>query len=795
MEQVGVKINGQETVSTAAKKAGHGLGGLDNKVKSVSKGISKNFGAISIAAGAAFLAFRQISRGVEDLIDTYKEQEQAEARLEQVIKSTGGAAGFTAQELKNYASELQSVTTFGDEAIISAQTILATFTKIGQESFPVATEAVLNMSEVLGQSLTSSAQQLGKALQDPVEGVTALRRVGVRLTQDQENQIKKFVELNDVASAQAVILGELETEFGGVARAVGQTATGSLEQFKNALGDAKEIGGQFLLEFIAPAVEGLTDFITKQNEANKSTKNLNDAITGKGGVDIEAALEAQKQKVEELKRVYDERNQEELKYYDQLTRQALEAQISQQGYTDSQQEVLDLEQFRLELLEAQLETQRQEANLAGVQAAEEAESARRAEQAAAKEAERKRIQDLYLDTLTQVRKELGIIDRQVLAGTIDKTDEWDKKNQVVISTINELIEQGFNPTAGYLQQFIDLYDIWIERQKELNSEYNAMGLAGGRAPTVAEVEAGRREEASAGGGGFSVPGFVGELGEVGQIVEAIANGGDATGVFLSALLSAASQVEELNQIMNAVSTTFGQLFEVIGPVLGRTLSPLVNYLLLFGNVIGQTILPVLEALAPVTVFLSTFLQQVYLPLLQIGLIPAITILTTVLEILTPLFNALAIALVVVTSPLRFVGDLLAWLGNWILFAGRAFSDWVYNLKNPLNPRDTAGSMPGAFSSNAFSGLGGLINQINAAFAGAAAGTATFTPVSEFAAPELTAGEFMPGSSTTIQRPPDIYITQNFNQPIVGAGGLAEVGEFVVQSIQDFAGIGGVVEFA
>ena len=50
------------------------------------------------------------------------------------------------------------------------------------------------MSQALGTDAASSAIQLGKALDNPTLGLTALRRVGVSFSDVQVAQIKGFVE-------------------------------------------------------------------------------------------------------------------------------------------------------------------------------------------------------------------------------------------------------------------------------------------------------------------------------------------------------------------------------------------------------------------------------------------------------------------------------------------------------------------------------------------------------------------------------------------------------------------------
>lgn len=168
------------------------------------------------------------------------EAEKVQAQLAAALKSTAGASGQTIKSLNEHAGALQRVTAYGDEAIGTAQGVLLTFTKIGGDTFPKTTEAVLDMATALQMDLKSAAIQVGKALNDPLLGVSMLGRAGVTFSQDQKAMIKSLVETGDLAGAQVVILKELETQFGGSARAARDTLGGALESLKNAFGDLLE---------------------------------------------------------------------------------------------------------------------------------------------------------------------------------------------------------------------------------------------------------------------------------------------------------------------------------------------------------------------------------------------------------------------------------------------------------------------------------------------------------------------------------------------------------------------------
>ncbi|MGY3265161.1 hypothetical protein [Lysobacter sp. HA35] len=207
------------------------------------------------AAGIGVLGLA-MTRYVQNTIEAEKAQAQLVARL----KSTNGAAGLALADLNRLADGLQRVTTFDDESIAGVESLLLTFTKIGRDVFPRATEAVLDMSIALGGDLKGAAVQLGKALNDPVEGVTALSRAGVQFTDKQKDMIQKLVETNRLAEAQAIVLKELESQMGGSARAARDTLGGALESLKNSFDNLLEgDGGTSGVHGARDAIESLNN--------------------------------------------------------------------------------------------------------------------------------------------------------------------------------------------------------------------------------------------------------------------------------------------------------------------------------------------------------------------------------------------------------------------------------------------------------------------------------------------------------------------------------------------------------
>ena len=181
--------------------------------------------------------------GTASSVSAAKVQLQAEKKLGAVLEATGHAAGLTATEMKGFASELQGVTNFGDEATIESMSLLATFKEIKGVNFKNAIVGIQDMATVMGTDMKGATIQMGKALNDPIKGMTALSRAGVSFTEQQKEQIRTMQEAGDIAGAQQVILAEIQGEFGGAAKALADPWT----QAKNVLGDVSEMFGNLLL--------------------------------------------------------------------------------------------------------------------------------------------------------------------------------------------------------------------------------------------------------------------------------------------------------------------------------------------------------------------------------------------------------------------------------------------------------------------------------------------------------------------------------------------------------------------
>jgi len=247
----------------------------DKAFKSANQSLVK-FTAQAAKVTAAFASVGGVVL-FKNIIENTAQSEKVLAQLDARLRSTGGAAGFTRDQLIDMSKGLQSISTFGDEAIQEMQTLLLQFNNLKGPQFQAAQESILNISTALGMDLSSAAMQVGKALQEPVEGLSALSRMGVQFTDSQEDVIKKLVETGRTAEAQKLILQELEEKFGGAARAARNTFGGSLTALREAAGDlleADSLGGT------QAAIDQLTKTLQDPRTVEAAQKLTTALITG-----------------------------------------------------------------------------------------------------------------------------------------------------------------------------------------------------------------------------------------------------------------------------------------------------------------------------------------------------------------------------------------------------------------------------------------------------------------------------------------------------------------------------------
>lgn len=185
--------------------------------KAVASDLESTGRQMSLAITAPFLLFSKAA------LDQAKQMRDAQGQVTAALASTGNASGKTQGQLEDLAKQLSGISTFGKNDILRNVTAnLLTFGNITGKTFDQAQLAIVNMAAKMGGgegSLQDATIKVGRALNDPIQGVTALTRAGISFTTAQKDQIKALVQSGQGAKAQSIILDALTKKYAGAAAA------------------------------------------------------------------------------------------------------------------------------------------------------------------------------------------------------------------------------------------------------------------------------------------------------------------------------------------------------------------------------------------------------------------------------------------------------------------------------------------------------------------------------------------------------------------------------------------------
>lgn len=226
---------------------------------SLAAGLGKNILKLGTIASAAALALGGIitAKGIA----AAREQEEAVNSLAASLGKLGQASRLT--ELEEFASGLQRITKFGDEAIIS-QLAFAQAMGANVDQSKQIVEAATDMSAALNIDLNSAVRNISKTLGGYAGELGEVIPELKNLTTEQ------------LRSGDGVDL--LAKRFRGFAGAEIKTFGGAMTQLSNSFGDFLEGIGNFLVK--SPA------FVTVINETSKLFGDLSRSLKEAGGTDI-----------------------------------------------------------------------------------------------------------------------------------------------------------------------------------------------------------------------------------------------------------------------------------------------------------------------------------------------------------------------------------------------------------------------------------------------------------------------------------------------------------------------------
>jgi hypothetical protein len=253
----------------------------DKGIKQAGKAIG-NFGSgLKKVAGLLVAAFavNQLKDFAVEAVKGAEAARQANDRLYAIAQSMnlfGAETASVTDRLKEFADANEINLGVDADVIKATQAKLLTFAELGKTAdetggaFDRATLAALDLAAAGFGTAETNAIQLGKALQDPIKGISALSRSGVTFTDEQKNMIRAMVEANDILGAQDLVLKAIEQQVGGTAE---ETATSSekmelaFNRLKDSVGDALLPVFDDLTAVLIPLIDEIAPDLQKFFEA------------------------------------------------------------------------------------------------------------------------------------------------------------------------------------------------------------------------------------------------------------------------------------------------------------------------------------------------------------------------------------------------------------------------------------------------------------------------------------------------------------------------------------------------
>jgi hypothetical protein len=218
--------------TNSVQGVGKGLTAVEGPLNGVTGRFTALSGLMTGTAGKMALvgaAFAASSLAVASSVRELAGYEEQQLKTSQMLEATSYAAGLSSQQLAQNADAVALATLASVEGIQEAQGVLLSFKTVQEETFTEAIMLSQDMAAVFGGTAKDKAMQLGKALEDPVQGLNALKRSGVSFTESQKDMIKSLDETGNRAEAQRLILKQLEDQIGGSARAQAGGLSGSVD--------------------------------------------------------------------------------------------------------------------------------------------------------------------------------------------------------------------------------------------------------------------------------------------------------------------------------------------------------------------------------------------------------------------------------------------------------------------------------------------------------------------------------------------------------------------------------------
>ena len=245
------KLDGAGKTLDAGDKKGKGFA---DKLKGISTGAVAAAGAV---AGVA-VAVKKTVDALNDCEAAYQVQRKAEIALQTAVKNNPYLNDESVYNLRNFASELQSLSEIGDEVSLQVMSQLAA-TGRTEEQIKQIMSAAADMAAVTGNSIQNVALQLNKTYSG-LAGELGETNGAIRALTKEELENGRAIEL-------------VAQQYKGAAAATADVGV----QLSNSWGDFKENIGRGWQNVTQPVKQFFLDVLNDINEATAKTNALKDA--------------------------------------------------------------------------------------------------------------------------------------------------------------------------------------------------------------------------------------------------------------------------------------------------------------------------------------------------------------------------------------------------------------------------------------------------------------------------------------------------------------------------------------
>ncbi len=235
---------------------GGGLDGIIGQLRDGFDGLTGSLAQYGLALSGVVQAYGMLKGAMGGLVSASNQQEMAETRLTASLQQRGMAAEGYINQLKSLASEVQGVTTIGDETSLELMNT-AIQMGIGFDDMQESLTGAIGLTKAFsGAGLTME---------------TAIK--GIALAQEGEySQLQRYIPALRSAQTETdkmTILKEAMANGFELAKAEAESGAGALEQYQNAVGDLYELLGTLIKGVLIPLVKSLktaVEWIQKNKE-------------------------------------------------------------------------------------------------------------------------------------------------------------------------------------------------------------------------------------------------------------------------------------------------------------------------------------------------------------------------------------------------------------------------------------------------------------------------------------------------------------------------------------------------